>query len=95
MNTLALKTELAHLTISRPSYGSSPQEVLKRLRQRIKSSAMPLGSLISIKCTSKRRISEDIQTAQFLLVYEHHALLTKLTYFAPRKKWEISGCSFI
>lgn len=95
MNTLALKTELTHLTLSRRPLGTTPEEVLNRLRQSIKSSAMPLGRFLSMRCTDKRVIARDIRTAQYVLLYEQEALMVKLTYFQPRNRWEINTCSFI
>lgn len=95
MNTLALTTELTHLALNRRAFGNTPEEVLNHLQQFIKSSSMPLGTFIGRKCTSKRSIGKDIRTAKYVLFYDKHALMIKLTHFLPRNKWEISTCSFI
>ncbi|MEQ8707275.1 MAG: hypothetical protein RIC19_25305 [Phaeodactylibacter sp.] len=95
MNTLALKTELTHLTMNRQAFGTTPEEVLNRLRRSIKANAMPLGPFLRMRCTNKRKIGRDIQTAQYVLLYDKQSLLIKLTYFLPRNRWEISACSFI
>ena len=95
MNTLALKTELTHLTMNRSPFGRTPEEVLNRLRQSINGSPIPLGSFLGMRCTGMRNIGKDIRTAQYVLLYEGQALLIKLTNFLPRNRWEISTCSFM
>lgn len=95
MNTLALKTELTHLTLSRHASGTTPEAVLSRLRQSIKGSALPLGACRGMRCTDRRDIGKDIRTAHYALLYDKKVLLVKLTNFLPRNSWEISSCSFL
>lgn len=95
MNTLALNTELAHLTINQLDHGPTPEAVLSRLRQSIKASPMALGTFVGMRCTDERSIGQDINTANYVLLYDSHAMMIKLTYFQPRGQWEISYCSFI
>lgn len=95
MNTLALNTELTHLTMNRLDHGPTPEEVLGRLCHSIKSSTMALGTFCGLRCTDKRSIGKDLSTAHYILRYEKYAVMVKLTFFLPRNHWEISYCSFI